>query len=161
MYHSINTLKNDPHKTNLKKKFFFVAYMGLLDAMVVLASVIPSPKEDEFLFLCCFIFLPGGSLLLFLCPNNICCRYGNKHLSAVVIAWGTCGLLSFCWICLLIWMLCIYSKSQRIWVKWLHSSGGRPAKSIQRSHSQEVNPSEHQEMFFLVFWILRANLSES
>lgn len=73
----------------LKKNF--VAYIGLLD---VLASVIASPKKDEFLFLCCFIFLPSG-FLLSLCPNRLCCRYGNKPLTAVVIAWGTCGLLSF------------------------------------------------------------------
>ena len=88
------TLKMTHIKQIFKK--IFIAYMGLLDVMVLLASVIASPKEDEFLFLCCFIFLPGGSLLLFLCPNNLCCRYGNKHLSAVVITWGPCGLLSFC-----------------------------------------------------------------
>ena len=73
----------------LKKNL--VAYIGLLD---VLASVIASPKKDKFLFLCCFIFLPG-SFFLSLYPNHLCCSYGNKPLTAVVIAWGPCGLLSF------------------------------------------------------------------
>lgn len=147
--------------THIKQIFkkIFIAYMGLLDVMVLLASVIASPKEDEFLYLCCFIFLLGGSLLLFLCSNHLCCRYRNKHLNVIVIAWGPCGLLSFCWICLLIWILCIYSKGQMIWVKWFPSSGGRPDMSIQRAHSQEVYPSEHQEIFFSIL-ILKANLSE-
>lgn len=149
MYYSKKTLKMTHIKQIFKK--IFIAYIGLLDVMVLLASVIASPREDEFLCLCCFIFLLGGSLLLFLCPNHLCCRYRNKHLSVIVIAWGPCGLLSFCCICLLIWMLCIYSKGQMIWVKWFPSSGGRPDKSIQRAHSQEVNPSEHQENFFSIF----------
>lgn len=100
MYYSKKTLKMTHIKQIFKK--IFIAYIGLLDVMVLLASVIASPREDEFLCLCCFIFLLGGSLLLFLCPNHLCCRYRNKHLSVIVIAWGPCGLLSFCCICLLI-----------------------------------------------------------
>lgn len=132
--------------------------MGLLDVMVLLASVIASPKEDEFLYLLLY-FSPWWFLATLLCSNHLCCRYRNKHLNVIVIAWGPCGLLSFCWICLLIWILCIYSKGQMI-CKWFPSSGGRPWHTDTKGTFTGSTTSLSIRKFFFSILIFKANLSE-